>query len=133
MSGFSIKKRADGIIVYHFEDMSEESHDDWADKIKAIKIEYSQNGWHLRQIYSFRSDLIPQPYGTRKSILVASSQPENLANSTVVVIPNMNFRFVMRYTMSRMPDSSFIHLTDTFDEGVNWLNERDELFKKGQL
>jgi len=133
MNGFSITKRPDGILVYHFENLSAEAHDEWAEKIKAIKIQYSENGWHLRQIYEFRADLLPDPYGTQKSIAVGSFQPENLVNSTVVVVPNLHFRFAMNHTMPRMSDSSFIHLVDAFDEGIAWLNERHELFKKGQL
>lgn len=131
MSGFQVKERPDGILIYYFEDSEKNTIDEWFNTSVAIQREYDKNHRHLRVIYQKEAIELPTPYGVSQTIRLIGLRPPTLCFSTAIVSSNLHFQMASQYISQRIPYSNHVFRVEDVQEGIAWLNERHRKHQQG--
>lgn len=131
MSGFQVKERPDGILIYFFEDSEQNTIDEWVKTSLATQSEYEKNNQHLRVIYQMEGVELPTPYAVHQTIRFIGLRSSKLCFSTVIVNPNLHFHMASQYISQRIPYSNHIRRVEHIEEGIAWLDERHRKYQQG--
>jgi hypothetical protein len=124
-AGFFVTYREDGIITYHFEDVSRPTIDSWVEVSHKHDLEYAAKGKHLRRMITANPGLIPSPYALSRAGYLESISP-SFSESLVFVIPNAIAQGLIASFVKhlRYEEKYAVRIFRTEDEGISWLNAR---------
>ncbi|NWF70219.1 MAG: hypothetical protein HXY40_14125 [Chloroflexi bacterium] len=123
--GLTFYRRADGIFVFVFRDMTPKTVTAWAVQSSQNDRAAYQARQHIRTLYDMRGHWILSPYMIAKAVQVAEETPNNLVESIAVLGDKLTITVlggVIRRLTPKVRQSIMVFTRE--DDALLWFAER---------
>jgi hypothetical protein len=124
-AGFFVSYREDGIIHYHFADISRATVDTWIEISHQHDVQAMESGKHLLRMTTAHPKLIPTPYALGRISQLDATSPKILESQAFIIANNIAYHLIGAF-VNRMESQTkhAVRVCQSEEEGVAWLLSR---------
>jgi hypothetical protein len=124
-AGFVVSYRDDGIIQYHFADITRATIDTWVEIAHQHDMDALASGKHLLRMNTAHPKLIPTPYALSRAGYLNSISPAITESQAFIMSNNIAYHLVGTFVNSMGSQLKYgIRIYRTEAEGIAWLLKR---------
>jgi hypothetical protein len=124
-AGFYVTYREDGIIHYHFADMTRATVDTWIETSHQHDLQAEASGKHLLRLTTGNPKVIPTPYALGRISNLDSISPKILESQAFILSNHIAYHLVAAFVNRLGSESkSAVRIYQSEEEGITWLLKR---------
>jgi hypothetical protein len=125
-AGFVVTYREDGIIHYHFEDITRATVDSWIEVAHQHDLEAAAKNKHLLRLNTANPKVIPTPYALGRISYLDSISPKILESQAFIMTNQIAYHLVGAFVNNLESQLKYgVRIFRTDAEGIAWLLKRD--------